>query len=58
MKFKEKFADWYAKKIVDYIFKLNDIDLMDLYFGIKEELRKRSNQLNVWCCWNFFDSIY
>ena len=47
MKFKEKFADWYAKKIVDYIFKLNDIDLMDLYFGIKEELRKRSNQLNV-----------
>lgn len=42
---RENFADWYARKIIDYIFKLNDKELLELYYGICCELKERADKL-------------
>lgn len=49
-KLQEKFADWYAKKIIDYIFKLNDDELFIFYsyisFELKRRFKERDDKLN------------
>ena len=49
-KLQENLADWYAKKIIDYIFKLNDDDLFIFYsfiaFELKRRFKERDDYLN------------